>query len=95
MNSTEFLQLHQFSYIGLIAWAQVEVGWKFYLNMLKLNLSTLLNLMVLEAKFVLLRIQIHPKQSNRGRGYPTLILHFHLRYRGFLGSEDVASLKYR
>ena len=65
--------------------------------MYKVNLDTLF--IVLAPEFVILTVQIHPRQGHRGRGDPTLILQnfviFNCRYGGLVEPEDVASLKYR
>ena len=55
--------------------------------------------MVFAAEFVILRVQIHPRQGYCAGGDVTLMLRnfcrFHLQYGGLVGSEDVASLNYR
>ena len=50
--------------------------------------------MVLAAKIITLRVQIHPRQCYRGGGNPPTILGRFCQYGGLVGPDDVASLKY-
>ena len=58
-----------------------------------------MNLMVLAAEFMILRVQIHLRQDYGGGGDSPQILssfcHSHLWYGGLVGPDDAASLKYR
>ena len=57
--------------------------------------------MVLAAEFMILIVQIHPRQGYRGRDDPPMLMilrgfrHSHLGYGGLVGPDDVAALKYR
>ena len=55
--------------------------------------------MVLAAEFMILSVQIHPRQGYRGGGDPFPILrgfrHPQLGYGVLVGPDGVASLKYR
>ena len=79
-----------------VAWAQSYSWIKFYFSMYKSE--NIVELMVLAAEFMILRVQIHPRQGYHGGGDLPQILqtfcHSDHKYGGLVGPDDAASLKY-
>ena len=80
-----------------VAWAQSCSWIKLYLSMYKSEY--IVELIVLAAEFMILKVQIHLRQGYHGGGDLSQILHTfchsHLTYGLLVRPDDVASLKYR